>query len=155
MLTTSGDEPLFHFVRLTDLKASCRSNYPGADIDAVGAIGSALQFSLSGAVLFEFNKADLRSEAEQQLADIVKKILELPNARIVIEGHTDNVGTARANLSLSKRRGEAVARFFKKSGLQGRKTTVRGFGAARPVEPNDTDEGRQRNRRVTIVVLPP
>ena len=73
---------LFHFVRLTDLKSACRSSWPGADIDAVGAIGSVLQFSLSSSVLFDFNMFELKPEAREELVRIAGEHLDTLSARL-------------------------------------------------------------------------
>lgn len=63
---------------MTDLKSGCSGSYPGADIDAVGAIGSTFQISLDASVLFEFNKSDLRPRAQAALTDAAAKIAACP-----------------------------------------------------------------------------
>lgn len=145
---------LFHYVRLTDLKSGCGGSWPGADIDAVGAIGSVLQFSLSSSVLFDFNKSDLKPEAREELARIAGEIAKFPEATIVIEGHTDAIGTTEKNQTLSVNRAEAVRACLASSGLEKARFDVRGYGESRPVAPNDTDENRAKNRRVVILVVP-
>ncbi len=145
---------LFHFVRLTDLKSGCGGSWPGADIDAVGAIGSVLQFSLSSSVLFDFNKFDLKPEAKEELARIAAEIGKYPGATIVVEGHTDSVGSPGKNQVLSVNRAQAVRDFLASAGLEKYTFDIRGYGESRPVVANDTDEGRAKNRRVVIIVLP-
>ena len=145
---------LFHFVRLTDLKSSCGGTWPGADIDAVGAIGSVLQFSLSSAVLFDFNKFALKPEAESELTRIVEEIKKYPGSTIIVAGHTDSVGSVEKNQVLSENRAAAVRDFLKSTGLGDFTFEVRGYGENRPVATNETEEGRAKNRRVEIVVLP-
>jgi len=145
---------LFHFVRLTDLKSACGGSWPGADIDAVGAIGSVLQFSLSSAVLFDFNKFDLKDDAREELARIARELAKHPGATIAVEGHTDAVGAADKNQVLSLNRAQAVRDFLAAQGLQDRDFDIRGYGESRPVAPNDTEEGRAKNRRVVIIVVP-
>jgi OOP family OmpA-OmpF porin len=69
-----------------------------------------------------------------------------------VEGHTDNIGTDAANLDLSRRRADAVRQALtSRYRVDAAKLTAAGFGAARPKEPNDTAEGRARNRRVELV----
>jgi outer membrane protein OmpA-like peptidoglycan-associated protein len=145
---------IFHFVRLTDLKSGCGGSWPGADIDAVGAIGSILQFSLNSAVLFDFNSYTLKPEAKTELDRIIEPIAKWPGATIIIEGHTDAVGSPEKNQVLSENRAAAVREFFKFTRLAGFKMTVAGYGESRPVATNDTDEGRAKNRRVEILVVP-
>ena len=145
----------FRYVRVTDLKRSCGGNFAGADVDAVGAIGSALQLSFDASVLFDFNRAELRPAAQTVLTEAAARVAAYTNAAVTIEGHTDNVGTDAYNAKLSLARAGAVRAFLlTRQELRGRTIAVEGFGASRPVAPNDTDDGRQRNRRVEILVTP-
>jgi OOP family OmpA-OmpF porin len=145
----------FHFVRLTDLKTECGSAWPGADIDAVGAIGSAIRISLKSSVLFDFDKAILKPEAAEELHAVASKIKELSDVRIIIEGHTDNFGTDEYNRDLSMRRAAAVKDYFvSEEEMDASSIESTGFGESRPVDTNDTEEGRANNRRVEIIILP-
>jgi outer membrane protein OmpA-like peptidoglycan-associated protein len=145
----------YRFVRVTDLKRACGAPYPGADVDAVGAIGSALQLSLDASVLFEFDQSTLLARAQSALVDAAATVAAHPGAAIVVEGHTDNRGGDAYNARLSQARAESVRTFLlARPELKGFDITARGFGAARPVAPNDSDAGRQQNRRVEIVVTP-
>jgi OOP family OmpA-OmpF porin len=145
----------FQYVRLTDLKTDCGGAWPGADIDAVGAIGSAIQISLKSSVLFDFDKSTLKPEAAEELHKAALKIKEFTNVWIIIEGHTDNFGTDAYNLDLSVRRAAAVKDYFlSEEGMEGYEMESRGFGESRPIASNDTEEGRAMNRRVEIIILP-
>ena len=145
----------FHYVRLTDLKTECKSAWPGADIDAVGAIGSAIRISLKSSVLFDFDKSDLKPEAAEELHAVALKIKELSNVRIIIEGHTDSFGTDEYNRELSMRRAAAVKTYFvSEEGMEESGIESTGFGESRPIATNDTEEGRAENRRVEIIILP-
>lgn len=150
----TGD--VFHYVRLQDANApGCGGNYPGADINAVGAIGSAVQISMKNSVLFDSGKWTLKPEARQELNKAALKIEEYPGVRIVIEGHTDSVGSTESNQELSEKRGGAVRDYFlgtKK--FTGYEVEIRGYGESRPVAVNETEEGRERNRRVEIILIP-
>lgn len=143
----------YHYVRLTDLKKACGGGYPGADIDAVGAIGAGLQISLNSAVLFDTGKYELRPEAKEELDRAADSIREHPGSRVTIEGHTDNVGTSPANLKLSLDRANAV-RDYLAGALQGFEFRTAGYGETRPIASNDDDAGRQKNRRVDILIVP-
>lgn len=146
---------VFHYVRLTDLKASCRGRWPGADVDAVGAIGSAIQFSLSGSVLFDTGKFDLKPEALAELNELAAKLAAYSSGRVVVEGHTDSVGTNADNQVLSENRAQAVANYLQaRPELAAFSFAAEGYGESRPTATNDTEEGRAQNRRVDIVLIP-
>ena len=144
---------LYHYVRLTDVKKACGGGYPGADIDAVGAIGSGLQISLNTAVLFDTGKYQLKPQAKEELDRAADAIREYPGARVTVEGHTDNVGSSASNMKLSNDRASAV-RDYLAAALRGFEFRTAGYGETRPVASNDDEAGRQKNRRVDIVIIP-
>jgi outer membrane protein OmpA-like peptidoglycan-associated protein len=148
----SGDA--FHYIRLVDLKSSCGGDWPGADIDAVGAIGSVLQFTLNSSVLFDFNKSDLKERATSDLKKIVQQIKKYPQAKIIIEGHTDAIGSEDSNLILSRQRAQSVKDFFVNNGLNNFQYDIRPYGKSRPIADNSNEEGRAKNRRVVVIVIP-
>jgi len=146
-------DDVFHYVKVTDLKRACGAPYPGADIDAIGAIGSALTLSFDASVLFEFDKAVLRPAAQAALTEAATTLASIGRATISVDGHTDDVGGAAYNLKLSKARADAVRAFLTaRPGLAALTFTARGLGATRPLMPNDTDAHRQQNRRVELVI---
>ena len=143
----------YRYVRLTDLKSGCGGGWPGADVDAVGAIGSTLDLSFDASVLFDVDQSILKPEAQKGLSDAAKQLTRFSGAAITVEGHTDNTGAADHNLTLSQSRAESVRAFLlSQPELQGRAIAAKGFGATRPIARNDTQAGRQKNRRVEIVV---
>lgn len=145
----------FRYVRVTDLKRGCGGPYAGADVDAVGAIGSTLKLSFDASVLFDFNRSELRPEAQARLAEAAARVAAYSNANVTVEGHTDNVGTDAYNAKLSLARAASVRAFLlSRAELRGRAIAVEGFGASRPMASNATDAGRQQNRRVEILVTP-
>ncbi len=105
-----------------------------------------------GDVLFEFNKAELKAGALRNLYPLVSFLKENSSRSLVIEGHTDSVGSESYNLELSQRRAEAVRRFLIENGIAQDRVTARGLGEAYPVASNNTEPGRQMNRRVEIVI---
>lgn len=105
-----------------------------------------------GDVLFDFGKYELRSEAREKLAKLSGIILGHPGLELAVEGHTDNVGSEELNQKLSENRAETVRAYLIQQGLAEASVTSRGFGETTPVADNSTAEGRQRNRRVEIVV---
>jgi outer membrane protein OmpA-like peptidoglycan-associated protein len=145
----------YRFVRVTDLKRACGGPYPGADVDAIGAIGSALRLSFDASVLFDFDRSALRPEAQAALTDAAARIAAHPDAAVTVEGHTDDVGADGYNAKLSQARAESVRAFLlSRPELRGRTIEATGLGATRPVASNATEAGRQQNRRVEIVVSP-
>ncbi|PMR70786.1 OmpA family protein [Halomonas heilongjiangensis] len=105
---------------------------------------------LSSEVNFEFDRAELRPQAEMTLDEVAHRLRENPNLRVRIEGHTDSVGSAEYNQGLSQRRAESVRNYLMSQGIAGDRMTATGYGEERPVATNDTDEGRALNRRVEI-----
>jgi outer membrane protein OmpA-like peptidoglycan-associated protein len=118
-----------------------------------------IRIELSGDVLFDFDKADIRAEAGPVLLGVANVLKKFPQAAVRIGGYTDSKGSDNYNLKLSERRAASVkAWLVRNGGVAGAKLTTRGFGEADPVAPNarpdgsDNPEGRQKNRRVEIAV---
>ncbi len=146
---------IFHYVRLRDLRSHCDGDYPGADIDAVGAIGSALKLSMQSSVVFDYKDSTVKTGARNELHEIAQILKQQPNAKLIVEGHTDSVGGDEYNQKLSEARAEAVKEFLvSDEKLVNLKIETKGYGKTRPIAPNTTDEGREKNRRVEIIVLP-
>jgi outer membrane protein OmpA-like peptidoglycan-associated protein len=103
-------------------------------------------------VLFDFNKYTLRPAAREKLAKISGIILSHPGLRLEVDGYTDSVGTEDYNLKLSDQRAGGVRDYLLGEGIAPENITARGFGKDNPVASNDTAAGRQKNRRVEMVV---
>jgi outer membrane protein OmpA-like peptidoglycan-associated protein len=103
-------------------------------------------------VLFDTGSYTLKPGAREKLAKISGIVLAHPGLSLQIEGHTDSVGGDDFNQQLSERRSESVRDFLAEQGVPASSITARGFGKTQPVASNDTPEGRQRNRRVELVV---
>jgi OmpA-OmpF porin, OOP family len=99
-------------------------------------------------VNFDTAKATIRAESFAQLDTVVDFMVHKKNARVEISGHTDNVGNAKANKVLSEKRAEACRNYIVSKGIDRQRLDALGFGDERPIAPNDTDEGRQKNRRI-------
>lgn len=103
-------------------------------------------------ILFATGKADLQPESRPVLKEIAAALKQHADLKILIEGHTDNVGTSAANLALSDARAAAVkAALVADHGAAGDRITTKGFGDTKPTVPNTTANGRAQNRRVEIV----
>src|SRR5436309_1823933 len=103
-------------------------------------------------VLFDTGSFTLKPGAREKLAKISGILLAHSGLTLQIEGHTDSVGGDEFNQQLSERRADSVRDFLAEQGVPGSSITARGFGKTQPVASNDTPEGRQRNRRVELVV---
>jgi outer membrane protein OmpA-like peptidoglycan-associated protein len=104
-------------------------------------------FILAG-VNFDTAKATIRPESFPRLDVVVEFMAHKKNARVEISGHTDNVGDAKANKTLSEKRAQACRNYIVSKGIDKKRLDAIGFGDEHPVAPNDTDEGRQKNRRI-------
>jgi outer membrane protein OmpA-like peptidoglycan-associated protein len=104
-------------------------------------------------VLFEFDKANLKAGSARNLTSITEFLRENPQRQITVEGYTDNVGSDAYNLELSQRRAEAVRDFFVQNGISADRINARGLGEEYPVASNETQAGRQENRRVQIIIV--
>jgi len=103
-------------------------------------------------VLFDTAQHALTSGAREKLARISGIVVSHPGLQLSIEGHTDSVGSDDYNQQLSERRADSVRSFLIQNGVQAGTITAKGFGESQPVATNDTADGRQRNRRVEMVV---
>jgi len=108
-----------------------------------------------GGVLFAFDSAELGDDARFALARVSGFLIALPGRQVLVEGFTDNIGTAEYNLELSKKRADSVSKLLTENGVESQRISPDGYGKAFPVADNATDEGRERNRRVEVVILEP
>jgi outer membrane protein OmpA-like peptidoglycan-associated protein len=103
-------------------------------------------------VLFDFNKASLKPGAREKLAKVAGIVLAYPGLNLGLEGHTDSIGGDEYNMVLSEKRAHAVREYLVAQGVSSNSVTAKGLGKSDPVATNATAEGRQRNRRVEMVV---
>jgi outer membrane protein OmpA-like peptidoglycan-associated protein len=103
-------------------------------------------------VLFAFGKYDLRPPAREALAKLSGIVLGHPGLRLAVEGYTDSIGSDEVNQTLSEKRASTVRDYLVQQGLDPNSITSAGFGKSNPVASNDTNEGRQQNRRVEIII---
>jgi outer membrane protein OmpA-like peptidoglycan-associated protein len=105
-------------------------------------------------ILFDFNKADVKPESAPTLAEIAKLLQSEPELKLLVAGHTDNVGGFEFNRDLSTRRAKAVvAELTGKYGISPERLFPFGVSFASPLAPNETEEGRAKNRRVELVKM--
>ena len=109
-----------------------------------------IRIELGAEVLFDTGRFNLKPAATEALQRAAKVLAQQPDAPVVIEGHTDSVGTPQSNQTLSENRAAAVRDWLVANGVRAARVTAKGLGQSAPVASNDTPEGRQRNRRVEI-----
>jgi outer membrane protein OmpA-like peptidoglycan-associated protein len=105
-------------------------------------------------IYFEFGKADIQERSFSLVDEIAEIVLENPQLKkIRIEGHTDDVGSDVANLRLSQARADSVVRAISDRGVKSYRLDAVGFGEMRPIDANETDDGRAANRRVEFIIV--
>ena len=104
-------------------------------------------------VEFDTNKAIVKDKYYDEIKRVADFMKEFPDTTAAIEGHTDNIGSAASNQKLSKDRANSVRQYIiDKFGIDGSRLTATGYGLTKPIASNDTEEGRQKNRRVEAVM---
>jgi OOP family OmpA-OmpF porin len=135
---------------VVDSQDKCPGTPKGDRVDAVGCTFKE-ELVLQG-VVFETNSAELRAESIPVLDNAISTLKRYPELKIEVAGHTDSRGSDAYNLQLSSRRAESVRKYLADGGVTNALTS-RGYGERQPVASNNTEEGRQQNRRVVLRVL--
>lgn len=104
-------------------------------------------------IFFETAKAELKDESIPELNRVVNLMKENPSLAIELAGHTDSIGKDETNMTLSQARAQAVVSFLTKNGVAGKRLSAQGYGETRPIADNDTEEGRELNRRVEFKII--
>jgi outer membrane protein OmpA-like peptidoglycan-associated protein len=127
---------------------------PGAEVRVEEKDGTQqLVLTMTSSLLFETNSFDI-SRGRDSLDQIAETLNKYPESRVVVKGYTDSRGTEDYNLQLSQRRADAVKNYLIAKQVNPARITAVGFGESLPVASNDTEEGRQKNRRVEIEIVP-
>ncbi|MBP5248083.1 MAG: OmpA family protein [Fibrobacter sp.] len=103
-------------------------------------------------ILFDVDKASLKSDLKTSLARVAGILSVYQELNVSVEGHTDNTGSEEHNLKLSEQRAENVLQFLVEQGIDAKRLSSKGYGMSKPVADNSTKEGRQKNRRVDLVI---
>lgn len=131
---------------VSDYMDRCKYTPPGASVTSDGC------WALID--IFASGKYDIHAKAYEQLNAVVKILKENPSMRLVIQGHTDNSGSAESNQILSEKRAKSVKDYLVGKGIELGRLQWVGYGQSRPIVSNTTAEGRKRNRRVDLVPIP-
>ncbi|WP_234568386.1 OmpA family protein [Rhodohalobacter sp. 614A] len=136
--------------RQMDKKAAeLERNLEGAEIQRVE---EGIAVSFDSGLLFDFDSAKLRPEAMENLKQLAEIMGEDDNTELLIVGHTDSVGDENYNQNLSERRAAVAATFMGTQGIARSRIQVEGMGETEPIADNDTEAGRQENRRIEVAV---
>jgi outer membrane protein OmpA-like peptidoglycan-associated protein len=137
-----------------DKKAEELAALEGATVETVTDVNNltSVKVTFDNGILFAFNKSDLSDAAKKSLKEFATKMADMPETDITIWGHTDNIGTAEANASVSQKRANAVKSFLEAQGIAADRMLAEGKSYDMPVASNDTDEGRAQNRRVEVYI---
>jgi len=126
---------------------------PGAVVERVDE-GIVITFDENSGVYFDTAKYGVNAKSQESLNKLVGVFKEYPDTNILVVGHTDSVGSEENNLILSKNRANAVTNYLTNQGLSSSRFTTNWFGETQPMYDNTTAEGRAKNRRVNVAILP-
>lgn len=121
----------------------------GAEVER---IGEGIHLTFDSGLLFDFNSSELTSETKQNLRELATSLSEYPGTDILIEGHTDSKGTEEYNQKLSEERASSVSSYLGALGVESGRLIIKGYGEDQPLETNETEEGRAKNRRVEVAI---
>ena len=124
-------------------------NIKGATVERVG---EGIQVTFASGLLFAFDSDSIQAAAGTNLRELASSLQKYPDSQLLIVGHTDNVGDDSYNQSLSQRRSNSAAAYLAAQGVARTRLAATGKGESEPVTTNETDAGRQKNRRVEVAI---
>jgi outer membrane protein OmpA-like peptidoglycan-associated protein len=119
----------------------------------VERVGEGILITFDSGILFDFDSYALKSETRSNLSDLSETLNKYEDTDVLVLGHTDNVGTDQYNQGLSEKRANSVKSFLITQQVASSRLSTEGYGETDPIATNETEEGRQLNRRVEIVVV--
>lgn len=122
----------------------------GAEVERVG---EGIKITFDSGILFAFDSAELSGQAEDNITELAETLKDYEDTNILIEGHTDNIGSESYNKELSEERAASVGYKLKTLGVKGSRITEVGYGEQQPLDDNSTEEGRKQNRRVEVAIF--
>lgn len=158
MVLTQGSEYALYINKKGYLFKSLNFNYSEVDHFEPLVIDVALDRAIKGGgsvlknVFFDVDKYELKEKSFTELEKIVRFLTENPQINIEIGGHTDNTGNAAYNQQLSEKRAKSVYNYIIAKGISAKRLIASGFGSVKPVASNETDFGRQQNRRIEFTI---
>lgn len=129
--------------------AELKQNIRGATVERVG---EGIQITFDSGLLYDFDSDVLRPEARTNLDELARSFSKYDGSDILIVGHTDQTGTEQYNQTLSERRANAAASYLVSHNVKGSRIQTMGLGETEPVASNETEAGRQTNRRIEVAI---
>jgi outer membrane protein OmpA-like peptidoglycan-associated protein len=126
-----------------------RRDLEGAHVERVG---EGILITFESGLVFDTESYSLREETKTNLVDLSKTLKKYDDTNILIEGHTDNTGEDAYNQKLSENRADAVENYLETQGIENSRVTTKGYGESQPLDSNDSEAGRQKNRRVEVAI---
>lgn len=124
-----------------------------SEFDDATRTDEGIKFSLSSDVLFPTNSSYLTDKAKVELQKLTKILLAQKDKKIRVDGHTDATGEENYNIWLSEKRAASVKKFLEDAGITASRISTKGLGPNKPIADNKTADGRQKNRRVEVIIL--
>ncbi|MEP0714244.1 OmpA family protein [Algoriphagus sp.] len=121
----------------------------GAEVERVG---EGIKITFDSGLMFDVDKSELSEISKQNLAELAETLKKYEETNILIEGHTDNTGAEDYNMDLSRRRAYSVEDFLTSNGIAKKRMEITAYGEVQPTASNDTEDGRQQNRRVEVAI---
>lgn len=133
-----------------DQQAEELDDIAGADVQRVG---EGIVVTFDSGILFDFDSDALKANARSNLSELAQSLQRHPDVDVLIVGHTDAVGSDDYNMNLSYRRANSAAQYLQGQGISSGRIETAGRGETEPIASNDTDAGRQENRRVEVAIF--
>ena len=118
----------------------------------VERVGEGILITFESGLVFDFDSYNLREDTKTNLTELAGTLKKYDDTNLLIEGHTDNTGEDAYNQKLSESRAAAVENFLEAQGVAGSRITTKGYGEDQPLDSNDTEAGKQKNRRVEVAI---
>ncbi len=116
-------------------------------------VGEGIKITFESGLLFQTNSAALNATSQENIKSLASILNKYPDTNIIIEGHTDATGGEDLNQALSERRAQSVGNQLISSGVNSARLNMMGYGESQPVADNETDMGKQQNRRVEVAIF--
>jgi outer membrane protein OmpA-like peptidoglycan-associated protein len=115
-------------------------------------VGEGIKITFDSGLMFPIDQSSLTEKSKQNLIDLAETLKKYEDTNILVEGHTDNTGKEEYNLNLSKERANSVKNYLSSLGVDQKRLELVAFGETNPIASNDTEVGRQKNRRVEVAI---
>lgn len=135
-------------------EAAMRQQLAGVEAANIQRNADVLAVTFKADMLFDFDSSTLKAGAYDEISRVAQVLVQYPQTNITIAGHTDSKGTEAYNQQLSERRAQVVKNALAGQGVNPGRLSVVGYGESRPIADNNTESGRQLNRRVEITIVP-